>query len=921
MKLLPDKPINDSKKQKVDFAYKELANSLSRLIESAPRPFTIGLFGKWGAGKSTVIHNLRDVLDRRKYIYLTFDVWKYESDALRRSFLIDIARQLNKVTPFYKANINIEKLEEELYKSKTIPKEKLSPSYLSLGLSAILGIAVYLLTREALNRVTSLTLGLVPLLVEAIRQFQPSMFLKTVSVNKSPIGSPEEFERIFKETFLDRTNKTLVIVIDNLDRTQKEKTVELLSTVKTFLNSDNSEEKVVFVIACDDKAIKEHIKSIYRPDNRGIGNDGEETDSSEFNPNEFLRKFFNAIIELPVLIENEVTDFTKNTLGYVELEEFNSDEIRQIINYAYEENPREIKQYINNLASFYILLSSNMSTNGLTEEFLKNNLNFISKMLVIRDKYENQFEYIKRCAINALPWTEIMKKVLESNHNNDFTTFHENTNWAEPTDEYISWFFRLRRSKEDQALPGWDQFVNFASQQNDEEAKKLFDKFTDKTALNNQIRVYINRIRHEPTRITPFFSVFVELLLNSDEGTRNKLSESVNLLFQSTPKSNDLAKIIGQLNIDATLTHLAPYMGQESVRKFTRSIKEMLESAALADGNMAKEHLISVIEAFDHHQDTLKALSPSIRNLILNKHTSFEILDLLKGREVAKTKLINNQIIHKYVEQLNPKSSDIQNEWGVLQNFSLSDNFDLYIEKINPALGIIQNGGDANQQRQIVDSILNTLRHQNEEVLKVKEEVIPNLVTFCQQLSRWYPPLDESGRSKVVLTLSLLSTIPGNTARSEAIECLREFVKTHGLDSVLSVLRSPETASLHTKIQEVLRDRAATNNQEATQLLPFLEPNNLNYVLSHVAQKAIDAPSAEGFVQQMDIANQLYQLIEDESSKQQVTSEVVRVLEERIRTNAFPETVKAVMNRRTYKYISAQKRKELLESMKQEEVQ
>ena len=48
MKLIPDKPLSDADAKKVEFAYAEFAKSTAKLIDQSPRPFSIGLFGKWG---------------------------------------------------------------------------------------------------------------------------------------------------------------------------------------------------------------------------------------------------------------------------------------------------------------------------------------------------------------------------------------------------------------------------------------------------------------------------------------------------------------------------------------------------------------------------------------------------------------------------------------------------------------------------------------------------------------------------------------------------------------------------------------------------------------------------------------------------------------------------------------------------------
>ena len=63
-------------------------------------PFTIGLFGGWGSGKSSIIKTLFKRLSLKKDISkrvktVIYDAWKYSGDAFRRSFILELKDQLN----------------------------------------------------------------------------------------------------------------------------------------------------------------------------------------------------------------------------------------------------------------------------------------------------------------------------------------------------------------------------------------------------------------------------------------------------------------------------------------------------------------------------------------------------------------------------------------------------------------------------------------------------------------------------------------------------------------------------------------------------------------------------------------------------------------------------------------------------------
>ncbi|GAI18265.1 unnamed protein product, partial [marine sediment metagenome] len=72
-------------------------DTLKRIVEDADisETYTIGLFGGWGTGKSSIVRTLGKKLEKQEKIAIvTYDAWKYSNDAFRRSFLLEIKNQL-----------------------------------------------------------------------------------------------------------------------------------------------------------------------------------------------------------------------------------------------------------------------------------------------------------------------------------------------------------------------------------------------------------------------------------------------------------------------------------------------------------------------------------------------------------------------------------------------------------------------------------------------------------------------------------------------------------------------------------------------------------------------------------------------------------------------------------------------------------
>jgi len=92
--FLSDQHIETNEISQTKFGHEGIAETIKNIIISCPTRFTIGLFGKWGTGKTTIINRLKNKLQNEKIAVVEFDVWKHEGDALRRTFLKEIVKQL-----------------------------------------------------------------------------------------------------------------------------------------------------------------------------------------------------------------------------------------------------------------------------------------------------------------------------------------------------------------------------------------------------------------------------------------------------------------------------------------------------------------------------------------------------------------------------------------------------------------------------------------------------------------------------------------------------------------------------------------------------------------------------------------------------------------------------------------------------------
>jgi len=94
-----------------EFGHADYASLLEKLIHEQPTPFNIGIFGRWGVGKSTIVNLLKERLedDRKKgkIKILEVKVWKYDENSLRRKFIVKIAEGLDLEKDLDEINQNI----------------------------------------------------------------------------------------------------------------------------------------------------------------------------------------------------------------------------------------------------------------------------------------------------------------------------------------------------------------------------------------------------------------------------------------------------------------------------------------------------------------------------------------------------------------------------------------------------------------------------------------------------------------------------------------------------------------------------------------------------------------------------------------------------------------------------------------------
>ena len=266
-------------------------------------PASIGVYGDWGSGKSSLMYMCKERLmeEDKKIKCLVFNGWLFENyEDAKTATLGTILDEISKEKNLTKKAKDIIK---GLYKS--IDKFKLVKSILKYGTD--------FLVTGGLNSIHGITMN------QALRTTQEKIEATEIERVQSAVTNElnnkelrEDIKKFQKEftSLLEKTKiNRLVVFIDELDRCRPDTILETLEAIKLFL----FEGKVAFVIGADERHISYAVKSKFK-DIEGV-----QIDIGK----EYLEKLIQYPIRIPQLNADEMEIYIACLLLQSELEENN----------------------------------------------------------------------------------------------------------------------------------------------------------------------------------------------------------------------------------------------------------------------------------------------------------------------------------------------------------------------------------------------------------------------------------------------------------------------------------------------------------------------------------------------------------------------------------------------------------------------
>lgn len=221
------------------------------VLDSTMLPITIGIFGDWGSGKSSLMLLMKEGIDqwmkeeankKEKVAQIQFNSWQFENYEDTKLTLIETV---------------LTAIEKDLKKKQGVIKNGVDflkkIKYLKLGVFFLKKIGQQVVPEELLKLLPTkeewkkeLTDDDAKLLIEEVSKGNATKFI-------------ERFREDFEKIVVGADYRSVIVYIDDLDRCEPSRIIQCLEAVKLFVNV----KRTAFVIGADERIIEHAIEERY----------------------------------------------------------------------------------------------------------------------------------------------------------------------------------------------------------------------------------------------------------------------------------------------------------------------------------------------------------------------------------------------------------------------------------------------------------------------------------------------------------------------------------------------------------------------------------------------------------------------------------------------------------------------------------
>ena len=302
-------------------------NAIVNIVKTSHPKFTIGIFGEWGAGKTTLINSVDNALQTDKsLIRVRLEAWRYKWEQF------PIASLLKSIAYALPAEKQFEDLKKKL-ETSAINFLKNTADILTSIISKYAS-EEYEISQEMFDTFKKELNSKIQLIAELDRD--------TVYFDGF-----EEIKKEIKNLRLENPAFRIIVYVDDLDKCSPKKALELLEIIRVFQDV----EGFIYIIGISHDIL---IK---------LGNIESNEKSNEGE--HYVKNLIQVPIALPKWSNQDtvklVRDFIKKGMIHDKFKDVVDKNI-ELISVAIDNNPREIKRFLNNFIVAHEIFSGKKSS-------------------------------------------------------------------------------------------------------------------------------------------------------------------------------------------------------------------------------------------------------------------------------------------------------------------------------------------------------------------------------------------------------------------------------------------------------------------------------------------------------------------------------------------------------------------------------
>lgn len=288
------------------------------VLDEGLSPSSIGLYGDWGSGKSSLMKMIEQKLtqgDDKSILCVRFNGWLFEGYEDAKTALCGTILEKIKEKETLDSKIT-EKIKKLLDK---VDVQKILGKGIRYGLDYFLTGGVLGLTEISISQITKALKSK----AGALSEDEITDVLRSFKTESNIRKDIKNFQKEFADILEDTKIKHLVVFVDELDRCTPETILDVIEAIRLFLFAKGTS----FVIGADQRLIEYAIRTKYKDvvgNNLDIGK-------------EYMEKVIQYPVNIPALDENEVEKYISCLLLEKKLQK---EEFSEILEYI-----RQLKPY------------------------------------------------------------------------------------------------------------------------------------------------------------------------------------------------------------------------------------------------------------------------------------------------------------------------------------------------------------------------------------------------------------------------------------------------------------------------------------------------------------------------------------------------------------------------------------------------